>query len=76
LTERQVPAYLTMAEVAACSGGWTTRYTRGFLRRGGVAELVGGEWVVAESALRERFPDLYARVFRKYVLDDQVLQGV
>jgi len=62
-----VPPMLATSEVArACR--WSTRYTRRLLRRAGIAELVGSAWMVGESRLRERLPEVYARVFEFYVL--------
>lgn len=57
-----IDPYLTMRQVADAAG-WTVQKTRRFLIRGGVAEQVGSEWMVADDRLRERFPALYERVY-------------
>lgn len=58
----EMPPYLTPAEVAkAC--GMQTRKARRMLSRAGIIERLGDRWVVAESRLRDRLPDVYARVF-------------
>lgn len=47
------------------------RKAKSWLRRAGILELHGGRWVVSESRLRERLPDVYDRVFAFFVLGDQ-----
>lgn len=68
MSASRVPPYLTMAEVAIANGMRTER-TKRMLQRIGIAEKVGGRWMVGESRLRERMPDLYDRVFARYELD-------
>lgn len=68
----KIPPYLKVSEVAqAC--GQSTRRMRRRLTRAGIAEQPGGpgsHWEVGESRLRERFPDVYDRVFEAYTQED------
>lgn len=66
-----VPPYLTPSEVGRACGmpGWKVKR---LLRRIGIAEKHGGKWVVGESRLRERLPELYDRVFEHFELVDEI----
>lgn len=60
-----VPPYIDAAKVAeAC--GLTTERARRMLQRAGVAEKMGGRWVVSRSHLRNRLPDVYEDVFAHF----------
>lgn len=64
-----IPPYLTTADVAkAC--GMQTHKARRMLKRAGIAERLGDAWVVSESRLRERLPDVYDRVFALFAMGD------
>lgn len=68
-----IPPYLTMREVSvACR--MPTRKVKRRLRAAGIAERHGGPnsgWVVGESRLRERLPEMYDRVWEHYAKLDQ-----
>jgi hypothetical protein len=61
LMAADLPPYLTTAEVAkACE--MKTRRVRGMLMRAGILERLGRLWVVGDSRLRARLPEIYGRV--------------
>ena len=62
-----VPPLVTPSLVAAACGT-SRRAARRMLHRAGILEKLGGHWVVGESRLRERLPDVYERVFAWVVL--------
>jgi hypothetical protein len=63
----QIPPYLTPRQIGeAC--GMKARTMRSLLRRAGILERIGGRWVVGESQLRERLPEVYERVYAHLVL--------
>jgi hypothetical protein len=47
------------------------RKTRSLLRRAGILEKIGGQWLVGESQLRERLPEVYERVYAHIILGTQ-----
>jgi hypothetical protein len=64
----EMPPHLTPAVVGkACR--MRTEKARRMLRRAGILERLGGAWVVGDSRLRERLPDVYERVFAYIVLE-------
>jgi len=63
----RLPPYIRAGIVGeAC--GMTTRQAKAMLQRAGIGELMGGCWVVGESRLRERLPEVYDRVFEHVCL--------
>jgi hypothetical protein len=66
----EVPPYITPSQVGKASD-MSTKRARRFLQRSGILEKIGGHWLVSESRLRERLPDMYDRVFHWFVLADQ-----
>lgn len=46
----------------------TRRKAKSWLRRAGILELHGGRWVVSETRLRDRLPDVYDRVYAAFIL--------
>jgi hypothetical protein len=61
-----IPPYLSPGQIGrAC--GLNRRKVLRLLRRAGVAELIGDRWAIGESALRERLPEVYDRVYLFFV---------
>ncbi len=63
----QLPPYLSPSEVGkACS---MSRFRmRSLLKGAGILEKIGGRWLVGESRLRERLPEVYDRIYAHIVL--------
>lgn len=60
-----VPPYITPGQVGkACR--MTRLKARRMLVRAGIAEKLGGAWVVGATRLRERLPEVYERVFEAF----------
>lgn len=70
MSASRVPPYLTPGQIAKVTGQ-TARGVKKMLQRIGIAEQHGTQWVVGESRLRERLPEVYDRVFAAYELGDQ-----
>lgn len=67
---KQIPPYLTPRQIGeAC--GMKGRTMRSLLRRADVLEKIGGHWMVGESQLRERLPEVYDRVYAHLVLGSE-----
>ncbi len=63
----EIPPYLTPSQVGnACR--MTRRKAKSLLRRAGILERIGERWLVGESQLRERLPEVYDRVYAHIVL--------
>lgn len=63
----RLPPYIEAADVGrACE--LTTQGAKKLLRRAGIAEKIGHRWVVGESRLRERLPEVYERVYEHMCL--------
>jgi hypothetical protein len=54
----------------------TRKKARSLLKRAGILEKIGGHWLVGESQLRERLPEVYERVYAHIVLGPEVAQIV
>lgn len=62
-----IPPYLTPSQIGrACR--MTSRKAKSLLRRAGILERIGERWLVGESQLRERLPEVYDRVYSHIVL--------
>lgn len=68
-----MPPYLRPSLVGkACN--ISRKEARGMLRRAGILERLGGHWVVGESRLRERLPEVYDRVYTHITLGPELTQ--
>ena len=63
----QIPPYLSPGVVGkACA---MSRFrARSLLSGAGILEKIGGRWMVGESRLRERLPEVYDRVYAHFIL--------
>lgn len=69
----QVPPYISPGLVGkAC--GITRKAARSLLRRAGILERIGGRWLVGESQLRERLPEVYERLYTHIILGPETTQ--
>jgi hypothetical protein len=69
-TLRDVPPYLLPREIAkACD--MTRRQAARMLQRAGIMEKIGGIYMVGQSRLHERLPEVWDRVFERVVLEVQ-----
>jgi hypothetical protein len=60
-----VPPYIGTGDVArACDMSW--KAAKGMLDRAGILERLGERWVVGQSRLMERLPDVYGRVYEHF----------
>jgi hypothetical protein len=73
MSASRVPPYLTMAQVADANG-FSALQAKRLLQRVGIAEKIGGLWMVGESRLRERLPEVYDRVYAAFELNDSADQ--